>query len=211
MIAGHYAPSFALRHASKVPLWALFLASQFVDILFAVFIIVGWETVEFDPNYPTSNPLMLIVEFQPFSHSLAATFVWAGFAGGIGGLFWGRRGGLGIAACVLAHWFLDLLVHLPDLPVVTNQHRVGFALWERTPVFAFLLEAAILLGAVAIYVRKACTPAAFWIFGVLMLVAQALSALFLEHPVTVVKLGLTQLALYFGLAFAAWWVERQWG
>ena len=42
MWVGHYAPGFLLKQVDRrVPLWLLFLAVQFVDILWAVFILLG--------------------------------------------------------------------------------------------------------------------------------------------------------------------------
>lgn len=123
MLAGHYAPSFALRHAATVPLWILFLAAQFVDILWAGLIVIDIEKLRIVPDFTASNPLDLY--YMPFSHSLAATVAWALLVGGLGSFIWKRQGGIVIGACVLAHWFLDLLVHIPDLPLYGNQHKVG--------------------------------------------------------------------------------------
>lgn len=217
MLAGHYAPSFALRHGSPVPLWVLFLAAQLVDIVWAALIILDVEQVTIDiANYPMSNPLALILEYMPYSHGLVATMGWAVLAAIFGGMVWNLRGGLVIGACVVSHWFLDLLVHKPDLPLTGQEYALdlplyGFDLWQRSLVGAFLLEAGLLLGAVAIYGRRACIPKAFWIFAFLMLAVQAVSALALPIPTSPFSLGLTQLGLYFGLALAAWWIERRWG
>ncbi len=82
---------------------------------------------------------------------------WALLLGGLGSAIWDRRGGLVIGICVAAHWFLDLLVHVPDLPLVGDRYKVGFGLWDY-PALSFLLEAALLLIAVGVYVERATSP-----------------------------------------------------
>ena len=145
-----------------MPLWVLFLAAQFVDILWSTLVLIGVEKVRLVPGHTASNPLAL--DYMPYSHSLTAAIAWAAILGFAGSLIWNRRGGVVIGLCVLAHWFLDLPVHVPDLPLVGNQHKVGLGLWDY-PVLAFLLEAGLLLLAVAAYVRLARRTLPFWVFA----------------------------------------------
>ena len=137
MFVGHYAPSFAFRRAGGVPLGVLFLAAQFIDIIWACLVIVGVEKFRLIEGFTASSPLDLY--YVPFSHGLLPTVGWAALAGGLAALRWGRRGGLAVAACVFGHWLLDLPVHVADLPLVGNSYEVGFGLWDL-PVLAWFVE-----------------------------------------------------------------------
>ena len=86
-------------------------------------------------------------------------------------LVWSRRGGVVVGLCVLSHWFLDLPVHVADLPLCGDVHKVGFGLWDR-PVIAFVLEAAVLFIGTAIYAKHARSKVAVWIFALVMLAIQ---------------------------------------
>jgi len=104
MFVGHYGPSLGLRRASGgVPLWALFLAVQFVDVLWALLVIAGVEKVRITPGFTASSPLDLY--YMPYTHSLAASIAWALLLGWFASFVWSRRGGFAVGACVLSHWF----------------------------------------------------------------------------------------------------------
>jgi hypothetical protein len=207
MFVGHYSPSFALARAARVPVSVLFLAAQSVDILWASLVLAGVERVRLLPGFTAASPLAL--DYMPYSHSLTATLVWALLLGALGSMIWERRGGLVIGGCVLAHWFLDLLVHVTDLPLVGDRHKVGFGLWHY-PTLSFLLEAAVLLVAVALYVRGARRALPFWIFALAMLAMQA-SSFFLPLPETPDAFAGMALSNYVGLAVVAALLERRWG
>ena len=207
MFVGHYAPSFGFRHAAGVPLWVLFLAAQFVDIVWSSLVMAGVERVRIIPGFTASSPLAL--DYMPYSHSLTATLAWALLLGGLGSFVWGRRGGLVIGACVLGHWVLDLLVHVPDLPLVGDQNKVGLGLWNE-PVLAFVLEAAVLLGAIALYVRGARRALPFWIFGAAMLALQATSFV-APAPQSPPAFAAMALSNYLLLTAIAAVLERKWG
>jgi len=54
---GHYAVSFTLKAANKnISLGLLFLAAQFVDILWLVCVLLGIEKVKIVPGIPAANP-----------------------------------------------------------------------------------------------------------------------------------------------------------
>lgn len=207
MFVGHYAPSFAFARPARVPLWVLFLAAQFVDILWASLVLAGVERVRLVPGFTASSPLVL--EYMPYSHSLTATLGWALLLGALGSMVWERRGGLFIGGTVVAHWLLDLLVHVPDLPLYGNRLKVGLGLWNY-PVLSFLIEAALLLLAVAVYARGARLASPFWIFALAMLLMQV-SSFFLPLPETPDAFAVMALSNYTGLAVVAGLLERRWG
>ncbi|MDH3623112.1 MAG: hypothetical protein OES69_08605 [Myxococcales bacterium] len=207
MFVGHYGPSFALRWTGGVPLWVLFLAVQFVDVLWSILVMAGVEKVRLTEGFTASSPLDLY--YMPYTHSLTASIGWALIVGWLGSFAWGRRGGIVIGLCVLSHWILDLPVHVADLPLWGNEYKVGFGLWNH-PVIAFVFEAGVLLGGVAIYARYARAKLPIWIFAIAMLGMQY-SNIVLPLPESPTLFAVMALSSYLGLAVAAWFVEKKWG
>src|SRR5262252_3483389 len=69
MFVGHYGPSFAGKALdNRIPLWLLFLAVQFVDVLWGIFVLLGIEKVRIVPGITASSPLDLY--YMPYTHSL---------------------------------------------------------------------------------------------------------------------------------------------
>ena len=91
----------------------------------------------------------------PWSHGLLTSVVWSILAGAIAYLFYrDRRTGIVVGLLVFSHWVLDLIVHLPDLPLLFDgSPLVGFGLWGSGPglVISGILELVLLAGGVAIY------------------------------------------------------------
>ncbi|NNE18158.1 MAG: hypothetical protein HKN10_06750 [Myxococcales bacterium] len=208
MFLGHYGPSFGLRYASGgVPLWVLFLAAQFVDIVWSVLVITGVEKVRITPGFTASSPLDLY--YMPYTHSLAASVVWVLVLGWLASLVWSRRGGVVVGVCVLSHWVLDLLVHVTDLPLWGDVHKVGFGLWDR-PVIAFVLETAVLFIGAAIYAKHARSKLAIWIFAIVLLAIQ-MTNFVMPPPEESSQLAMMALSSYILFAAAAGFVEKKWG
>ena len=77
MFVGHYGPSFAGKAFDKdnrVPLWLLFIAVQFIDVLWGIFVLLGVEKVRIVPSLP-SSPLDLY--YMPYTHSLVGALGWS--------------------------------------------------------------------------------------------------------------------------------------
>src|SRR5215510_11736839 len=133
MFVGHYGPSFAAKAAEKtIPLWLLFLAVQWLDVMWSIFVLLGIEKVRIVPGFTATNPLDLY--FMPYTHSLVAALLWSAGAYGLCRLAArgaGQTSALIVAAAVFSHWILDLVVHVPDLPLYDDTVKVGFGLWNR--------------------------------------------------------------------------------
>jgi hypothetical protein len=175
MFVGHYGVSFAAkRWDPSLPLWLLFLAVQFLDVIWAPLILLGVEKVRIVPGITRSNPLDLF--YMPFTHSLVAAIVWSVAAAALFLVLTGRaraRSAAILAAAVFSHWVLDFVVHRPDLPLYDDTAKVGLGLWNL-PVIAFLLEAALLFGGIVLCGRAgALRPLPVTIFGCVMLGIQA--------------------------------------
>jgi hypothetical protein len=80
MFIGHFSVGFAAkRFAPRTSMGALLAAPLFLDLLWPVFLLLGWEQVRIDPGNTRYTPLDLY--HYPWSHSLLMAVVWAtGFA-----------------------------------------------------------------------------------------------------------------------------------
>ena len=127
MFVGHYGPSFAAKALKQsIPLWILFIAVQWVDVMWSVFVLLGIEKVRIVPGFTATNPLDLY--YMPYTHSLLAAILWSlGAAVAYRAVpklgSWVTAGIVG--AAVFSHWVLDLIVHRPDLPLYDNSAKVG--------------------------------------------------------------------------------------
>ena len=76
MFIGHYGLALATKKIEKVPSLAiLFVAAQFLDLLWPIFVLTGLETFEIDPGNTVLTPLNFTL--YPYSHSLLMSVVWA--------------------------------------------------------------------------------------------------------------------------------------
>jgi hypothetical protein len=150
MFVGHFAPAFvAATHPKSPSLPTLFVAGQLVDWGFFIFALIGIEHLRIVPGFTAMNNMDLY--HMPYTHSLAGAFVWAaGFALLI--WLWQRNwtGAFIGGVVVLSHWFLDFLVHAPDMTLAGGAHKMGLGLWNH-PATEMALEAALLLVSAALY------------------------------------------------------------
>ena len=206
MFVGHYSVSFLAKRADdSIPLWLLFLAVQWLDVMWAPFILLGIEQARIVPGFTASNPLDLY--YMPYTHSLVAAFLWSAGAFAAYRLLW--RGTLSssllVGLAVFSHWFLDLIVHIPDLPLYDSSAKVGLGLWNH-PALAFGLEAALLFGAMLAYLkRRPERRVGILSFGVVMLGIQSYS-FFGPLPTLSSGAAITALVAYVLFAFVIWWI-----
>lgn len=209
MFIGHWAPAFvagAVAHESP-KLGTLFVGAQLVDWAFMVFFMVGVEDARIVPGITAMNSFDL--HHMPYTHSLLGTAVFAG----VFALIVGRTLRNAVAATwagwvVLTHWFLDLLVHRPDLTIAGGADKLGFGLWNR-PWIEMPLELAITLGAFAWYMRATKGPVGPPLILIsTMLLYQAISW-FVPQPTEYSILLPLQALFGFGTITAlAYWVGR---
>jgi len=56
VFVGRYGPSLAAKALKKtIPLWVLFIAVQWVDVLWSVFVLMGIEKVRMVPGVTATN------------------------------------------------------------------------------------------------------------------------------------------------------------
>jgi hypothetical protein len=153
MFIGHYSAAFiAATHPKAPSLPVLVAAAQFVDILFFLFIMIGLEKMGISPGITAMNPMDLYQ--MPITHSLFGS---AGLAVLFGAVVYFTRysfqAALLAGAVVVSHWFLDLLVHAPDLTIAGQPPKLGLGLWNY-PAIEMPLELALTFGTLWYLVRK---------------------------------------------------------
>ena len=154
MFIGHFGVGFAAKKIDHKPsLWTLFIATQFIDLLWPFFLILGIEKVEIEPGISAMNPFDFT--YYPFSHSLFGVLVWALLFGVVYFLFKKNfKSALVLGALVISHWVLDLIVHIPDLPIFPGGSiKVGFGLWNSI-LSTIIIEGLIFLAGVYFYFKS---------------------------------------------------------
>lgn len=208
MFTGHYSASFAGKSAEKrIPLWLLFIAVQFIDVLWSIFVLLGIEKVRIVPGITASNALDLY--YMPYTHSLLGVLCWSALAYVVCQMvpsLHSMRTGLILAAAVFSHWILDLIVHRPDLALYDSVGKMGFGLWNYRGA-AFALEMAVLFGGAALLYRTAAHRIRLAGFVCFLGALQIFGTFFFPPPPSDHAAALTALVSYIVLALAAWWVE----
>lgn len=154
MFAGHFGLAAAVKAKTpEVPLWALMLGTQLLDVVFVPLFLSGVETIEPIAGGGYGENVI----HADYSHSLAGALFISVIAGLLARRFWGRRGGLIIASVVFSHWLLDLLVHRADLPLlpgnIGNFPLLGFQLWQF-PAVSTVVESVLIAVGVLMYARS---------------------------------------------------------
>jgi membrane-bound metal-dependent hydrolase YbcI (DUF457 family) len=214
MFVGHYGPSFAIKSLRPaIPLWALFIAVQLVDVAWALLVLFGVEKVRIVPGITASNPLDLY--YMPYTHSLVAAVIWSVTVAVVVMLLpriATRSAAIWIGAAVFSHWVLDVLVHRPDLPIYDDTMKIGLGLWNF-PAIALALEVALLFGGMVMYLRvtkpiNAVGRFGLPVFGVVMVAIQSY-VFFGPAPTSPAAAATTALVSYVVFAALAEWLARQ--
>src|SRR5438034_8582138 len=110
MFVGHYAVALAAKRAAPgTSLGWSFFAVQFLDVLWAMAVLVGIEHARVVPGFLPASPLDLYD--MPWTHSLVMALAWSWL------VFRFLKAPL-VALCVFSHWVLDFIAHGPDLPLL---------------------------------------------------------------------------------------------
>ncbi|PHS26996.1 MAG: hypothetical protein COA84_04915 [Robiginitomaculum sp.] len=216
MFIGHYSAAFAARaFKPALPLWLLFMAVQLVDFFWAGLVIAGVEKFRIEPGFLEASPLDLY--YMPFTHSLLSAVIWAVAAALLYGAM--RKGAghwtaaLILGGAVLSHWFADLLVHAPDLPLIVGEPKYGFALW-RSLLWSQVAEMGLLVGGFWLYLRNT-TPKGMmgkvspWVFLLVLALLQAISHMGeAQAGAPIQPFAVSALLAYGLIALGAWLVDR---
>ncbi len=206
MFVGHYGVSFAARAYEKpLPLWLLFLAVQWLDVMWSALVMLNVEKLRIVKGLAAGSSLDLY--YMPFTHGLPGALALSVSFGAIVALFLRDRrvvAGAVAAGAVFSHWLLDLVVHVPDLPLLGDSFKVGFGLWRHVWI-SFPLEIAILVAGAALYARAVPSQSRFgdaclWLFVAAMAAIQVYGT-FGPDPAS--PLDQARLALFAYLVLAA--------
>lgn len=152
MFIGHFGAALAAKKLDNMPsLGTMFLASQFIDLLWPILMLAGIEKVKIEPGNSAFTPLNFI--YYPFSHSLLFVLIWALLLGGVYYLIRKNlKSSLILGALVLSHWILDLISHVPDLPLYPGSSiKVGLGLWNFVSL-TILVEGLIFVSGAFLYI-----------------------------------------------------------
>jgi len=155
MFAGHFALAAAVKSRTpQVPLWALMLSTQLLDVAFVPFLLTGKETIETVEGAEGYGSSLIHADY---THSLVGALVLALLAGWLAGRRWGRKAGAIIAAVTMSHWVLDLVVHREDLPLLPGNAGdlplLGLGLWQW-PTASIVVELLLIVVGAAMYARS---------------------------------------------------------
>ena len=137
MFIGHYGVAYIVKNkALDIPLWLLFTSVQLLDIIAFTFVLLGFEKVSYVPNINTFFRNLLDL---PYSHSLSGALLISAI---VFVIFWTmdkKTWAWILGLCVLSHWFIDLIVHTPDLGIFLDRWKVGLGLWYY-PILTYITE-----------------------------------------------------------------------
>lgn len=211
MFIGHFGVGFgAKKAATGVSLGLLFIAAQFLDLLWPTLLLLNAEHVVIAPGNTKSTPL----DFTdyPISHSLLMVLIWAIVFGAI---YWLIKKNIKYAVilgiCVISHWVLDLIVHRPDLPLYPGHSPLwGFGLWNY-PMITALVEGLIFIIGVTFYLQATKAKNGIGKFGlwtlVLLLVLTHVANMFSPPPTSVTAIAWSA-QLQWVFVLLAFWVDH---
>jgi hypothetical protein len=218
MFLGHYGVAFALKRAEpKLSLGTLFVAAQLLDLLWGVFLLLGWEHARIIPGYTAVTPL----EFwdYPISHSLVGALSWGVVAAACYYSWptrdttrhWQAAAIVGVAA--FSHYPLDVLVHLRDLPIMGNDSpKLGLGLWNH--LAATMVAELLVFGlGLALYVtlRSKRHPVRVGRLAVLVvvLIGTYFASVYGPLPPNMTTVALSDIVFILGVAALAAWADRR--
>ena len=210
MFVGHYSAAFlAKRVAPSVPLPVFFVTCQLIDLFWGGFVLLGVEKMRVIPDFTRSNGLDLY--FMPYTHSLSSALLWSV---GTAALFWlcmpklaqRARCAVAIGLTVLAHWMLDLLVHIPDLPLWFYLFMVVWG-WCNYTTFALLLALFLLWERLLLCLNTAGENRRRYLLLAVGMSGLQLYSLY-KQPAEPAAVAMQLLGAYLTLTAIAWWAGK---
>jgi len=211
MFIGHFAVALAAKKAApKTNLATLFAASQLVDLLWPILLLLGVEHARIEIGNTVVTPL----DFYdyPITHSLIGAIGWSVM---FGILYYFRRKlpkeSFIVGGVVFSHWILDLITHRPDLPLFNNESvKFGLGLWNS---FSGTLVVEFGLFAIGSYLYFTSTTAKnktgtyALIALIVFLIIMHLGNLFGPPPPNVNMIAVAGNAMWLFVLWA-WWIDK---
>jgi len=211
MFIGHFGVGFGLkRFAPRASLGLLIATTVWADILWTVFLLLGWEHVRISVGITRWNPLDLY-DF-PWSHSLLFLLLWATALAAVYRVYRAdKAGAIAVWIGVVSHWVLDWLTHRPDMPLYPNGPKFGASLWNSIPG-TLLVEVAIFVIGVWLYATSTRAHDrigrfAFWAY-VIVLFLLYVADRFSPPPETMREIAVSGLVFLLVLLLWPWWFDR---
>jgi membrane-bound metal-dependent hydrolase YbcI (DUF457 family) len=212
LFIGHFAVGFAAKKfAPRISLAPLLAAPLFLDMLWPIFLLLGWEQVRIVPGNTRFTPLDLYD--YPWSHSLLMACVWAtAFALLYFAVARYRPGAMAIWLGVVSHWVLDWVTHRPDMPLYPGGGpKLGLGLWNS---IAGTMAVELLMLAIGVRLYVSATRArdrigkyAFALYVVLLL-ALYVGDRFNPPPASPGEVARTGVVAEVVLLVWAWWFDH---
>jgi membrane-bound metal-dependent hydrolase YbcI (DUF457 family) len=209
MYVGHLAAGLVLKaRVREAPLTWLLFATVVSDLLCGALLIAGAEQVVIHDSMKFANS----DAHMPYSHSLLGTLLLAAAATALATRAWSsRRIGSAVGLAVLSHYVLDVLTHLPDMPVIGFGAQPDLVLGTRLaayPLAHYVVELAWCLFAWA--VLDVTNKRLLWTLLLLMVpYANTLMGFIELPPPPSAAVGISMLVLFSGTPLLLLWAARK--
>ena len=211
MFIGHFGVGFAGKKFDKsASLGTYFMAAQWIDLIWPILLLLGIEKAEIKPGISSVSPINFT--YYPFTHSLFGVIVWAVLFGMIYFLIKKKsRTAIILGMLVLSHWFLDLLVHVPDLQIFPGYNlKVGFGIWNNLSA-TIILEGLIFTLGVYFYYKTTKTKNKVGTYSLIGLIAflivMYISNLVGPPPPTIEMIGIVGNAQWL-IVLWGYWIDK---
>ncbi len=211
MFIGHFAVALAAKKVSpKISLGMLFVAVQFLDLLWPILVLLSIEHFRIQPGNTTVTPL----EFYdyPISHSLMGAALWGILLGFIGfGKYKDSKSAVILFICVVSHWILDFLSHRTDMPIsFTPENYYGLGLWNSL-IATMVVEFFLFATGVFFYVKslketEQPIKIGFWLLITFLLVIWIMN-LFGPPPPNETAVAISANAIWL-IVLWAYWIDK---
>jgi len=218
MFLGHYGVALAFKRVEpKLSLGTLFLAVQLPDLLWGIFLLLGWEDARIVPGYTAITPLEFLN--YPISHSLMGALIWSVVAAALyyswptrdTSRHWQAAAIVGLAA--FSHYPLDVLVHIPDLPLTGNDStKLGLGLWND-PAATLVAEALVFGAGLAFYMARGSNRHPVRrgriLTVLLLLIVTYLASVYGPLPPSMTAVAISDIVFIIAMAALAGWADRR--
>ncbi len=213
MFIGHLGAGLAMRKFDKKTNLAWFFISVlFLDLLLWTFVLLGFEQVIVPAEFEKLHYLKF---FFPYSHSLISAVAWSLLVYVAAEIITKRQltavlMGLG----VLSHYFLDVIVHLPELTVFGDNSAVlGLGLWNHIYI-ALVVELAIYFAGLFIYLSETHGTGfggkyGMYIFSVVLVAAAFVSQVLSPRPQNGNEVAGSALLSVILVILISYWLDRK--
>ncbi len=208
MFIGHFGLGFGAKKINNRPsLGTLFMAAQWLDLIWPIMLILGIERVEIQPGNTVVAPLNFV--YYPYTHGLFFVLIWSLLFGLVYYLFKkDAKTAFFLGILVLSHWVLDFITHGPDLSLFPwMDKKVGLGLWNS---FAGTIIVEVAIYAIGVYMYYTATKAknktgiySFWILVAFLFLIHMMN-LFGPPPTKVEPLAYAALIQWLIILWGYW-------